>query len=160
MTRCAVLVALACVFVAACGDDVTGPTNPPLIFSAQLFPANEVPAISNAESSGKGAVQVQFNASSATFYFQLSGYPAGTVITGAHIHPAPAGVNGPVILSTGLTGTSTLSMPNGSIEYTVTVSADPALIQAIAANPSAYYFNVHSPLNPGGFSRGQLGRVR
>ena len=27
-------------------------------------------------------------------------------------------------------------------------------------NPAAYYFNVHSPLNPGGFSRGQLTRVQ
>jgi hypothetical protein len=41
----------------------------------------------------------------------------------------------------------------------VTVPADPALIQSIVANPSGFYFNVHSPLNPGGFSRGQLQRV-
>ena len=32
-------------------------------------------------------------------------------------------------------------------------------LDAIVANPGAFYFNVHSPANPGGFSRGQLRRV-
>jgi hypothetical protein len=159
MTRLVLVLALGAFAAVACGDDVTAPTTQPLIFSATLFPANEVPAITNAESGGLGAVQVQFDGSSATFYFQLDRFPATSII-GAHIHPGPAGVNGPVIISTGLTAAMNLQVPKGATEFKVTVPVDPALVQAITANPAAYYFNVHSPLNPGGFARGQLQRVR
>ena len=160
MTRWILIVAAACVVTAGCGDDATGPSNPPLVFSALLSPVNEVPPVANAESGGRGAVQVQFDGTNATFYFQLSGFPAGTPITGAHIHPAAAGVNGPVILSTGLTAATARPMPNGSTEFTVTVPVDRALVDSIVANPAGFYFNVHSTLNPGGFARGQLTRVQ
>jgi CHRD domain len=168
MIRIAILTLVACVFLPACGGDDTAPSaSAPLVFSAQLFPANEVPAITGTESTGHGAVQVQFNvtrdasggisSANATFYFQLTGYPAGTTIQGAHIHPAPAGVNGPVIISTGLTATNTVTLASGTGDFTFSnVPVDPALAQQILNNPSAFYFNVHSPTNPGGFSRGQL----
>jgi CHRD domain len=167
----ALLAITTCVFLPACGGDDTAPSaSAPLVFSAQLFPANEVPAITGTESTGHGAVQVQFNvtrdasgaitAATATFYFQLTGYPAGTTIQGAHIHPAPAGVNGPVIISTGLTATNTVTLPSGTGDFTFSdIPVDPALAQQILNNPSVFYFNVHSPSNPGGFSRGQLQRV-
>jgi hypothetical protein len=171
MNRWALVAVAVCILTAGCGgDDQTAPSNQPLIFSAILSPANEVPAISNAESSGRGAAQIQFDVTrgangaitSATvgFYFQLSGFPAGTTVTGAHIHPAPAGINGPVIISTGLATATALPLSNGGVEFTVSgMSVDPALVQSIANNPAAFYFNVHSPLNSGGFARGQLNRV-
>jgi len=100
------------------------------------------------------------SSATATFYFQLTGFPAGTTIQGAHIHPAPAGTNGPVIISTGLTATNTVTVPSGTGDFTFTnVPVDPALAQQILNNPAAFYFNVHSPANPGGFARGQLQRV-
>jgi hypothetical protein len=163
----------SCVFLGACGDDdTTAPSSAaPVVFSALLVPANEVPPVSNAESAGHGAVQVQFDvtrdASGAitgavgTFYFQLTGYPPGTTIVGAHIHPAPAGVNGPVIISTGLATANTRVLDDGTGDFTFTgVFADPALVQQIVNNPAAFYFNVHSTTNTGGFSRGQLVRVK
>lgn len=163
---------VACVFLGACGDNkTTSPSTAPVVFSATLIPSNEVPPVSNAESVGHGAVQVQFDltrdaagtitAATATFYFQLTGYPAGTTIVGAHIHPAPAGMNGPVIISTGLATANTRVLSNGSGEFTFRdVFVDPARVQQIINNPGAFYFNVHSPANPGGFSRGQLVRVQ
>jgi len=172
MNRLTLIAVALCVLAAGCGDEnQTAPSNVPLIFSAILTPANEVPPVGNAESSGHGAVQVQFDvtrgagdaitSATASFYYQLTGFPAGTTLVGAHIHPAPAGVNGPVIISTGLTATSTVSLPNGTGEFRVTgIPADPALVQSIINNPAAFYFNVHSPSNPGGFSRGQLTRVQ
>ncbi len=172
MNRWTLIAVALCVLTAGCGDEKqTAPSNVPLIFSAILSPANEVPPIAGAESGGHGAVQVQFDvtrgagdaitSATASFYYQLSGFPAGTTLVGAHIHPSPAGVNGPVIISTGLTATSTVSLPTGTGEFGVSgIAADPALVQAIVNNPAAFYFNVHSPLNPGGFSRGQLARVQ
>jgi len=162
----------ACVFLSACSDnETTAPSAGPVVFSALLVPSNEVPPIANAENAGHGAVQVQFDLTRdaggaitgavGTFYFQLSGYPPGTTIVGAHIHPAPAGVNGPVIISTGLATANTRVLDDGSGEFSFTgVFADPALVQQIINNPPAFYFNVHSTTNPGGFSRGQLVRVQ
>jgi len=67
----------------------------------------------------------------------------GTVVA-AHIHgPAPVGVNAPVLvpLST-----------NPASGCAVDTDAD-----AIAADPSNYYVNVHSTVYPAGAIRGQLG---
>lgn len=172
MNRWAWPTVILCGLIAGCGDDSqTAPSNVPLVFSAVLSPANEVPSVGNAESAGRGAVQIQFDvtrgagdaivSATAMVYIQLSGFPAGTTVVGAHIHPAPAGVNGPVVLSTGLTAASTVSLPNGSGEFRFSgIAVDGALVQSIVNNPSAFYFNVHSPLNAGGFARGQLARVQ
>ena len=162
----------ACVFMAACDDNgTTAPSAAPVVFSAVLQPANEVPPVAGSESTGHGAMQVQFDltrdasgnitGATGTFYVQLTGYPAGTTIVGAHIHPGVSGVNGPVTISTGLATANTRTLNNGSGEFTFNgVFADPAVVQQIINNPSSFYFNVHSPGNPGGFSRGQLARVR
>jgi hypothetical protein len=172
MTRWACVALIACVLAAGCSDDdSTGPSGQPLVFTAILSPANEVPAITNAESGGQGAMQVQFDVTrdasnvvtggTATFYFQLSGFPADTRTQAAHIHSAGAGVNGPIVVDTGITQATALVITGGIQEFRsgpVTMTA--ATANAIIANPSAFYFNVHSPLNPGGFARGQLTRIQ
>jgi hypothetical protein len=157
-----VLIALAtCVFGAGCDDDNgVGPTSAPVVFSAILSPANEVPPVSNAEAAGRGAAQITFEGSTARFYFQLTGFPGNTTIVGAHIHPAPAGVNGPVILGTPITAAAPVALNDGTIEYTVEVPTTAAFVQQVVNNPAGFYFNVHSPANPGGFARGQLQRVQ
>ena len=173
MHRTITLLALAaCVCLPACGGDDTAPSAAaPLVFSTTLSPANEVPPVSGSESAGRGAVQVQFDvtrdaagaisSATATFYFQLTGFPAGTTIVGAHIHPAPAGVNGPVIISSGLTATNTVTFTSGTGDFTFSrIPVDPALAQQIVNNPAASYFNVHSTNNTGGFARGQLQPVQ
>jgi hypothetical protein len=166
------LLLLVLVFGAACDDDnATGPTNLPLVFTAPLLPASEVPPVINAESPGHGSAQITFDvtrnaanaitAATVIFYFQLTGYPTSPTLIGAHIHPGAAGVVGPVIISTGITNASNVKLSDGIIEFTSpTVAVDPALMQQIINNPSGFYFNVHSPLNPGGFSRGQLVRIQ
>jgi hypothetical protein len=65
----------------------------------------------------------------------------------AHIHIAPPGVAGPVVvpLIAPATGFS-----SGCAEV------DPELIKAIRQNPGAYYVNVHNAPFPGGAVRGQL----
>ena len=163
MNRWLVIALAMCVFGAGCGDDndSVGPSSPALVFSALLSPANEVPPVTNSESSGRGAAQITFSGSTAHFYFSLTGFPADTRIVGAHIHPGAAGVNGPVALGTPITAAAPVPLENnGAIEYTATVAVDPAFVQQIVNNPAGFYFNVHSPLNPGGFTRGQLQRVQ
>jgi hypothetical protein len=169
MKRVGLLVIVAlCGVAAGCDDD--GPTSAsgaPVVFSAQLSPANEVPAVSNAESTARGAAQVTFNVTrdsadvvtggTATLYFQATGLPAGTTFRGAHIHSAVAGVNGPIVVDSGITAAAPATLASGTGEFTFTgITVSAATMNAILANPSAYYFNIHTNLNPGGVARGQL----
>src|SRR5687767_12183163 len=105
MTRCGMLVLATCLVAAACGDDnATSPSAVPIVFTAFLSPANEVPPIANAESSGSGAVQITIDPTSRTptFYYQLTGFPTDTRAIAAHIHSAGAGVNGGIVVNTGM----------------------------------------------------------
>jgi hypothetical protein len=154
MIRRVLIAVAACAFLVGCGDDdaTTSPSAAPMVFTAILSPANEVPPIGNAESGGRGAAQITVTGSTADVYFQLNGFPGDTRVQGAHIHPAPAGVNGPVIVGTPLTATAPLPLTNGTV--------DAVTLAGLTNNAAAYYFNVHSPLNPGGFARGQLTRIQ
>jgi hypothetical protein len=143
------------------GESVTTTT-----FTVPLSAANEVPAISNAEANASGTATIALNVAkdasgnitSATVNFQISvtGFPAGTTVTDAHIHNAPTGTNGAVVINATLTS-GELALVNGSGSITkngINVPADRAA--AILSNPSAHYFNVHTALNPDGAIRGQL----
>lgn len=73
---------------------------------------------------------------------------SGTV-TLAHIHKAPRGSNGPIVVP--------LTAPVSGFVAACT-TADPALVADIARHPNQYYFNVHTSVFPGGAIRGQLHR--
>ena len=64
----------------------------------------------------------------------------------AHIHLAPRGEPGPVVVP--------LSAPTNGRSSGCVIDSD---ADAIVANPSAYYVNVHNQPFPGGALRGQLG---
>ena len=68
--------------------------------------------------------------------------------TAAHIHVAPPGVAGPIVVH--------LPAPTSGFASGC-VSASPTLVQRIIDNPQNYYVNVHNPPFPGGAVRGQLG---
>jgi hypothetical protein len=47
------------------------------------------------------------------------------------------------------------------MNFTATgVAVSATNLQNIVNNPAAFYFNVHSPTNPGGVARGQLNRTQ
>jgi hypothetical protein len=112
--------------------------------SARLSGAQEVPP---ADPDGTGRVGIFLNAASGSVCYGLSVANIAPA-TAAHIHQAPAGVNGPirVHLAPPTTGSSAGC-----------VAADPAVVQNIINNPSQYYVNVHNTPFPGGAVRGQLG---
>ena len=173
MKRLSMLAAAFSILAIGCGSSPTTSTaNPTQVkFTAALLPSNEVPAITNADASGRGTSTMTLNltrdasgaitAASFDFTMDLNSFPAGTTLTGAHIHPAAAGVNGPVLITMGL-GAGEIVLVNGSqsgISKTALTGGGaltPAVAQDIINNPSTYYFNVHTTVNPGGAVRAQL----
>jgi hypothetical protein len=167
------LVALILGFgLAACGSE--SPTSPSPAsterFTATLLPANEVPPIANNEAGGSATATITFNvtkdsagyvtAASMDVSVTAVGFPDGTALTNAHIHPGAAGSNGGVFVSLGLTaGEVTFPSGGGSFSKTgIALTVDQA--NAILANPSGFYFNIHTALNPNGVARGQLTRAQ
>jgi CHRD domain/IPTL-CTERM motif len=134
------------------------------VFTAQLLASNEVPPISNADLNAFGNVVVVVNTATNTYNFDwgVGGVAASTILL-SHIHEAPAGVNGPVRVDSGLNaGSNVIPVVNGSAVFSksgIVPATDAAGITArLLANPAGFYFNIHSNLNPGGVVRGQLVR--
>jgi hypothetical protein len=170
MNRLSALAVGISLMAAGCSKDAT--TAPSAItpsFTASLSPANEIPPVANAESVGRGTVTVtltptysagNITAATAVFVVNLTGFPANTPINAAHIHPGAVGVNGGVLVSTGLAGGQVV-LTNGSGTFTSpAVTVLPGVAQQIINTPEAFYFNVHSTTNAGGVARGQLARVQ
>jgi hypothetical protein len=160
----AILVSLLALTLSACGKDST-PTQPTQqtgpVFQATLLPINEVPAISNAEASGSGTVKITIDqtAGTATFDITATGFPATTSMTISHIHPGATGTNGGIFLSTGQAA-GQVTLTNGAGSWTKTMPITTDQLNQILANPSAFYFNIHTALNPAGVARGQLLRTQ
>jgi len=171
-TLTAVLLTCLATAAAGCGSTATSPTPTPLptsyTFIAVLSPANEVPAVTNADATGRGTATLamaparhsvgSITAATMNFSVSLTGFPAGTSLTGSHIHNAGAGVNAGVIVNTGLTsGEVVLASGAGSFtKNTINVPVDTA--NNLISGASGFYFNVHTALNTGGAVRGQLAK--
>ena len=170
MNRLLLLIVGLSVFAVGCSDSApVAPSQGTITtttFTVPLSPANEVPAIANADAGASGTAVIALTVTkddsgtitSATVNFQVSvaGFPAGTTVTDAHIHGGPAGSNAGVVVNVGLTS-GELAITNGAGSITkngINVSADRAA--AILNNPAGHYFNVHTRLNPDGAIRGQL----
>lgn len=171
MNRLSALIVCLSILAAGCSDS-SSPNAPSQgsvttsTFTLPLSPANEVPAIVNADASGSGTAVIALtvtrdnagNISSATANIQITvtGFPAGTRVTDAHIHGGAAGSNAGVVLNAGLAA-GELVVTNGSGSVTksgINVPADRAA--AILGNRAGHYFNVHTALNPDGAIRAQL----
>ena len=172
MKRLSLLTVALGVLAAACGSSSTSPTTPTNpTFTANLLPANEVPAIQGAEASGSGNATVtlvttkdgagNITSATATFVVNLSGFPPNTPINIAHIHQAAAGVNGSIVVNSGISAGQNV-LTNGSGSFTASnITITPVdIANQILANPAGFYFNVHSTANPGGVARGQLVRTQ
>jgi hypothetical protein len=169
MKRLSVLAVALAVMAAGCTKNSTSPTTTPPaanpVFTASLSPANEVPPVTNAESTVTGTANVTLNvtkdasgnitAATATLAFTLGGFPAGSNVTVAHIHEGAPTCACPVVVNPQL-GAGDVTISNGLASYSKNQSVLPEVAQRIINNPGGFYFNVHSTLNPGGVARGVL----
>jgi hypothetical protein len=176
MKRLAVCAIAALAIVgASCDDDEDNPNGPSgqpttLVYTAAMTPAQEVPAITNAESVGNGSATITFHltrdsngnitAATVDFLTTFTGFTANVIGTAAHIHEGAAGTAPPnnIVINTGATSGSFSIPANGTgslVQNGATVSPVD-VVNRIIANPAGFYFNTHSQLNPGGFARGQL----
>jgi hypothetical protein len=131
-----VLMALACglgstVALASPAKTVT--------LNATLVGKVEVP---KGSPTGKGSATITISGTKVCWKFVYSGIDKTTA---SHIHKAPAGKSGPVVVPFGAA-----FKPSGCTTTTAT------LAKAIVAKPSAYYVNIHTVKYPGGAIRGQL----
>lgn len=115
-------------------------------FTTTLTGAAEVPGPGDPD--GSGTATITLNHGQGTVCWDLAVEDIASA-TASHIHVAPAGVAGPVVVP--------LSPPtNGTSSGCALV--DRGLIKAIIQNPEAYYVNVHNAVYPAGALRGQLGK--
>ena len=171
MKRLSPIALAIAVLAAGCSSSTTPsptpPTNP--TFTAALSPANEVPPITNAESTVSGNASItlvtakdaagNITSASATFVVNLTGFPAGSSVNIAHIHEGANTCACPVVVNTSLAA-GEVTISNGVASFTkANITVDPAVAQRIINNPAGFYFNVHTTLNGGGVARGQLNRV-
>src|SRR5262245_56907811 len=107
-------------------------------FTTTLTGAAEVPI--SGDPDGSGTAEITLNHGQGTVCWELTVSNIAPTFA-AHIHAAPAGVPGPVVVP--------LSPPtSGSSSGCASVDRD--LIKAIIQNPEAYYVNVHNADFPGG----------
>ena len=136
--------------------NVHTPAAPDGLIRGQLLPPNvrltftdltggeEVPPVSTS-ATARAATTVDLTSGEVTVHVNMVGLETANA---AHVHDAPAGENGPVII--GLTQDP--AMP--SLWSVVRAAATPEQIQGYLAN--RWYVNVHTPANPDGEVRGQI----
>jgi hypothetical protein len=168
MMRASLIVILsAALLVGACDDDSpTSPSTAVPTFTAQMTPANEVPPVTNEDVNGRGTATIRLNVlrnaagaitdANADIDVSLTGFPANTSLTGAHVHTGRAGSNGGIVVNTGIVA-GDIVLANGSGAFSRPGRAVPAdVAQNMLNDPAGFYFNVHTVINTGGAVRAQI----
>lgn len=115
-------------------------------FATTLTGAAEVPGPGDPDGSGTAFIELNPGTGQVCWELTVSDIAPATA---AHIHVAPAGVAGPVVVP--------LSAPTSG-SSSGCIGADRDLIKAIIQNPEQYYVNVHNAEFPAGALRGQLSK--
>lgn len=146
-----VLFAVAALFIlAAWTTNNTKMTNGGRTFTVTLTGEAEVNGAGDPDA--EGTAVLTFNQGQGTLTYEITVSGIDGTISGAHIHRAPEGVAGPVVIP--LTAPATGNSTSSGV-----VSVSKALIKDIRQNPEDYYINVHSvPLYGPGAVRGQLSK--
>jgi hypothetical protein len=148
---------------------IYGDTEDNAVFRTRMLPDNEIPPIAAAGNSANATITVHVtrddrgNVNAATVTFDID-YTISSALTftGLHIHNAPAGQNGAVVIDTGISGANSLSVNAGTGKITRVVNYAAAdtngirFVTGLLATPENYYVNIHTTVQPAGFMRGQL----
>lgn len=113
---------------------------------APMSGANEAPGPGDPD--GMGYARFLFSSNTGEMCYALAVQNITLPAVGAHIHRAPAGSPGPIVIP--------LTPPDASGMSSGCVTVDMALMAEILANPSAFYVNVHTTDYRPGAIRGQL----
>ena len=116
-----------------------------------LKAGNEVPP---SGSKAFGAAAVHVNGTTLSFAVTILN-PAREQFFAGHIHAAPAGANGPVVVTL-FSGPDTTRR---LIVQAARLTVDATTAAAICADPAAFYVNFHTRDFPGGAIRGQLAEI-
>lgn len=142
--------------VAAAGDapvGITGDTAASAFFGADLSGGNEVPA---ADPDGTATALVRITGTEVCYALRWAGITAPFA---GHIHTGAAGANGAVVVGFfAIPGGATL--PANLTAVAGCVTADQTVVDAIVANPAAFYVNTHTVDFRAGAVRGQLRKLR
>lgn len=138
-----------------------------LAVSVEMNTASENPPVTNVTASGTGTITLELTRNSVgeviggivTFTIEFN-HPANVAFNGLHIHEQVVGINGPVVINTGVSNANRIISASGRgvVNFPVAVtSGNPlAALKRLIANPTGFYVNIHTPENPGGVIRGQL----
>jgi hypothetical protein len=139
-------------------SSVTAAGSKTVTLTARLSGAQEVPP---ADPDGRGKAKVRIDLRTNEVCFDIRIAETGTPNRG-HIHEGAAGVNGPIVVpffelrpqDAPATDPRHDRLEDGRLRDCV--SADPAVLARIVADPDAFYVNVHNTRFPGGSLRCQL----
>ncbi|HET9493281.1 MAG TPA: CHRD domain-containing protein [Chloroflexia bacterium] len=118
-------------------------------FFTEMDGAQEAPGPGDPD--GTGTASFTLNPGQGEVCFELAVEDIVLPASGAHIHAAPVGTPGPVVVP--LTPPDSTGTSSGC-----RTGVDRDLIVDIIQNPENYYVNVHNSVYPGGAVRGQLGK--
>jgi len=114
--------------------------------SAELSSDNEVPS---SETGASGTAHVTLNQGQGEVCVDIETSDLSGAVVAGHIHQAPAGSNGVVVVNLGVNAADFSACVDG---------VDKALIKDIRKNPAEYYINIHTVTVPSGEVRGQLSK--
>lgn len=143
-------------------------TSESYIYRAIMLTSNEVPAV-NIDARGTGEIRARvvrdasgvIISGSVDFTVRHT-MPANQTFTGLHIHRGIAGINGPVVINTGISAAAPVTSETGigiinrQAQITPTDTAALLALRDLVEDPASFYVNLHTTEFPGGVIRGQV----
>lgn len=126
----------------------------PTVFNTQLRPENEIRTDETdpVESVAFGHVQLKLLSDNTVSFKITVNNPEQEVFVAGHIHQAPVGVNGAIVVPL----FEGASFDDAHLKLEGTVDAPPDIAAALLEDPSGFYVNLHTTQDPQGAMRGQL----
>lgn len=116
------------------------------VATATLTGTGEV-AVNDSEAAG--VIRITVDRAKHLLCYEL--VATGIDIVAGHIHKAPAGTNGGVVLDL-----NSFGQPLGEVSVGCQADVRKGLLRGLANNPDRFYVNLHTVEFPGGEIRGQL----